>query len=238
MKNNVSPTLNVAPVKKATWRRFLRSKWFYLACILVIAGAFYYYRQAGGSGTETRYILNAASKQTVVNTISGTGQVSASNQIDIIPAVSGDILELSITAGQKVVAGEIIARLDDSEAQSQVRQAKNSLSSAQASLATKLAGPSSQEITVSQKSIDSAKMSYDNSVKNLEYVKQSNADNVAKAELQLNNATLSVANAQRSYDNAVSSSGISSSSDTNNLDKSYSDAKNSCLLHKFLCARL
>lgn len=226
MKNNAVPALNGAPVKKKRWRRLLRSKWFYLACILVAVGAFYYYRQAGSSGAETRYILSAASKQTVVNTISGTGQVSASNQIDIIPAVSGDILDLSISAGQKVKAGEIIARLDDSEAQSQLRQAKNSLSSAQASLATKLAGPSSQEITVSQKSIDSAKMSYDNSIKNLEYVKQTNADNIAKAELQLNNSTLSLANAQRSYDNAVSSSGISSSSDSNNLDKAYSDAKN------------
>lgn len=226
MKNNVVPALNGSPVKKKRWRRLLSSKWFYLACILVVLGAFYYYRQAGSSGAETRYILSATSKQTVVNTISGTGQVSASNQIDIIPAVSGDILELSISAGQKVKAGEIIARLDDSEAQSQLRQAKNSLSSAQASLATKLAGPSSQEIAVSQKSIDSAKMSYDNSVKSLEYVKQANADSIAKAELQLNNATLSVANAQRSYDNAVSSSGISSSSDSNNLDKAYNDAKN------------
>lgn len=218
MVKNSAAALNMAPVKKSRWRRIFRSKWFYLFLLALAAASFYYYQKNGGGGTETRYVLSAAATSTVINTISGTGEVSATNQISIIPGASGDILELNISAGQKVKAGEIIARLDDSDAQSQVRQAKNSLSSAQANLAVKLAGPSDQELAVSQKSVDSAKMSYDVSLKNLEYVKQANEDSLSKAQLSLDNA-------QRSYDNAVASSGISSSSDSNSLDKAYNDAK-------------
>ncbi|MDD3285082.1 MAG: HlyD family efflux transporter periplasmic adaptor subunit [Patescibacteria group bacterium] len=218
MVNNSPSAPGLAKAKKTRWRRILRSKWFYALLLVLAVGSFYYYRQAQGLGSETRYVLSAVATSTVINTISGTGEVSATNQISIIPGASGDILELNISAGQKVQAGEVIARLDDSDAQSQVRQAKNSLSSAQANLAVKLAGPSEQELAVSQKSVDSAKMSYDISLKNLEYVKQSNEDSLSKAQLALDNA-------QRAYDNAVASSGLSSSSDTNSLDKAYSDAK-------------
>jgi multidrug efflux pump subunit AcrA (membrane-fusion protein) len=223
-----SQTINNAGLllKKISWRRLFRSKWFYFFSLLLLVGAFYYYRQAGGSSAETRYILSAVAKGTVTNVISGTGQVSASNQIDIIPAASGDILELNVAAGQKVIAGEVIAKLDDTDAQSQVRQAKNSLASAQASLASKLAGPSAEEIIVSKKSIESSRMSYDNTVNNLVYTKQANADSLEKAKLQVENSNISLANAQRTYDNAISSSGISSDSDSNSLDKAYSDTKN------------
>ena len=228
MKTNSAPATGVASViikKKSRWRRLFHSKWFYFLLILVAAGIFYYYRQANNTKAETRYILSAAATSTVINTISGTGEVSASNQINIIPQVSGDILELNIKTGQKVKAGDIIAKLDDTDARAQVNKAKNSLDSARASLNAKLAGPSSEEIAVAQKSVDSAKLSYDDSERNLKYVKSQIADNLTKAQMTVDNAALNLQNAQRSYDDAVSSSGISATGDNQDLDKAYNDAK-------------
>ncbi|MCF7860121.1 HlyD family efflux transporter periplasmic adaptor subunit, partial [Patescibacteria group bacterium] len=205
--------------------RVLRSKWFYLICLLILVGGFYYFKQVSSTGTETRYVLAAVSTSTVINIISGTGQVSASNQININPAASGDILELNIISGQKVQTGDIIARLDDSDAQAQVRKAKNSLDAARASLNVKLAGPSTEEIAVSQKSVDSAKLSYENAEKNLEYTKISLVDNLSKSQLQVDNAQLSLDKAQRDYDDSLSSSDISASSEDQSFSKAYSDAQ-------------
>ena len=226
MEQSSSVAFSEKIFKKSMWRKLLRFKWFYLFGFLLAMVAFYYFWRVNDTAAETRYILSAAAKGTIISMISGTGQISASNQIDIIPAASGDILELNVIAGQKVKAGEIIARLDDSEAQAQVRQTQNSLASARASLASKLAGLTQEEILVSQKTIEASKMSFDNAVKNLEYVEQANTDSLDKAQLQVENATLNLQSAQRNYDNAVSSSGLSSLSDTNNLSKAYNDAKN------------
>ncbi len=226
--NNDKTTINpVKIVKKKRWQRLSRSKWFYLVCIILLVGAFYFYRQVNSASAETRYIISAASKNTVINTISGTGQVSASNQIDLLPKIAADIIAVNIVSGQKLKTGDVVAQLDSSDLTSQVRQAKNSLDSARASLNTKLAGPSTQEISVSQKSVDSAKLSYESAKNNLSYVHSVNDDNLEKAQMQVDNANLSVTNAQRTYDNAVSTSGFSTTSDNQELDKAYADAKSS-----------
>lgn len=226
MNKQSSPVIGGVATKKTFWRRYLRSKWFYFVCAFLCVGAFYYYSQARSSNAETRYILAETINNTVINTISGAGQVSASSQIEIQSEIIADILEVKVVSGQKVSAGEVIAQLDDADVRAKVRQAKNSLDSARANLNAKLAGLSAEEITVNQKSLDSSKLSYENAQKNLTYVQSANADNLAKAQLQVDNAVLSVSKADRTYTDAVASSGWSVTSDNQDLDKAYSDAKN------------
>jgi HlyD family secretion protein len=81
-------------------------------------------------------------KGNIIVSVSGSGQISASNQIDIKPKVSGDVIYLGVKSGQVISAGTLIAELDSSNAQKTVRDAEVSLESAKITL-EKLKGPDS-----------------------------------------------------------------------------------------------
>jgi len=130
-----------------------------------------------------------------------------------------------IKAGQEVKAGDIIAKLDSSDLKNKVTQAKNTLTSARASLNLKLAGATQQDIKLAENSVASAKLNYDQALANVDNVKTSNEQAVAKAQTQLDNSQISLDSAQRGYDNAVANNGISGENDDNDLTKAYSDAR-------------
>lgn len=105
------------------------------ALLFVLLGAGYWvYTSHSSSSTSTKYVLGEVARGTIVASVSASGQVSASNQLDIKPKVSGEILSVNVAAGQHVNAGQIIAVIDPSDAQKAVRDAQVNLESAQLSL--------------------------------------------------------------------------------------------------------
>ncbi len=104
------------------------------ATLVVIGGGYYAYSTFTSTAGETRYVLAVADQGAIVATISATGQVSASNQIDLKPKAGGDVVYLNAAAGQFVRAGTLIASLDASNAQKSVRDAQLNLESAQLAL--------------------------------------------------------------------------------------------------------
>lgn len=104
-----------------------------MAVVLIIIGYYGFFRT---SAVATQYALATVQKGTVVSSISGTGQVSASNQVDIKPKVTGTVTYVApLTPGQKVGAGTLIALIDSKDAQKAVRNAQLNLQVAQLSLA-------------------------------------------------------------------------------------------------------
>jgi len=100
--------------------------------LCLLGGGFWGYKSLTNTTGETRYILAAATKGTIISSVSGTGQVSASNQINLSPGsgASGKIVYLNAVSGQKVLAGTLLMQLDTTEAQKAVRDAESSLESA------------------------------------------------------------------------------------------------------------
>ncbi len=88
-----------------------------------------------GASTAPKYVFAAASKGSLVVSVTASGQVSASNQIDIKPKASGDVVWLPITAGQIVHAGQALVSLDARDAQKSLRDAELGVESAKLSLA-------------------------------------------------------------------------------------------------------
>lgn len=105
-----------------------------LIAVVVVLGSYWAYAKFSGAATETRYILGSVERGTLVTSISGTGQVSASTQLELKPKASGDIVYLGVTSGQEVKSGTLIAQIDAREAQKSVRDAEVNLESAKLSL--------------------------------------------------------------------------------------------------------
>lgn len=105
-----------------------------IIALVVLGGGYYGYQKIYGNTSATRYVTAAAEKGTLIVSITGSGQTSASNQVDIKSKVSGDIVYVGVKNGQEVKAGTLIAQLDAREAQRSVRDAELSLESAILSL--------------------------------------------------------------------------------------------------------
>ena len=102
--------------------------------IIVLIFGYWLYGKLTSTTGETRYVTAKVEKGTILATITGTGQVSASNQIDLKPKASGDIVYLPIQSGQKISSGALIARLDTKDAEKTIRDAQANLDSAKLSL--------------------------------------------------------------------------------------------------------
>ena len=78
--------------------------------------------------------------------ITASGNIVPVQSVNISPKTSGTLRELLVEQGDKVQAGQIIARMDNSQLQAQLLQAKASLEQAQAQLDKSRAGSRPEEI--------------------------------------------------------------------------------------------
>ena len=102
--------------------------------VIILIVGYSVYKKMTNTNTETRYVMAAVAKGTIISTVSGSGQVSASNQININPTVSGTITEIKVNPGDSVKQGQTLFTIDSTTAQKAVRDAQINLQSAQLSL--------------------------------------------------------------------------------------------------------
>ena len=101
--------------------------------IVIFAGHSIYAKLTGTAG-ETRYVLSPVTKNTIIASVAGSGQVSVLNQIAINPTVSGTLTAVYVKPGDKVGSGQTLFVIDDANAQKAVRDAQISLQNANLSL--------------------------------------------------------------------------------------------------------
>ena len=105
----------------------------FILIILIFAG-YWWYTKATSTTGETRYITTTASLGTIISSVTGSGQVSASNQVNIQPEVSGTIKAINVNPGDYVSSGKILFTLDDTDALKTIRDAQMNLDNANLSL--------------------------------------------------------------------------------------------------------
>ena len=156
-----------------------------LVVLALAGGGYYYYRFTNKPPAVTKYVLTPAAKADIITTVSGTGQVSAVNQLDIKPKVSGDITAVKVAVGQQVKAGDVIARLDATDAQKAVRDAQVNLDSAKLSLAKLQEPADSLSILQAQNAIVQAQNSKQTAEDNLTKDYDDGFNSVANAFIDL-----------------------------------------------------
>ncbi len=83
-----------------------------IGIIIVIIIGYFIIKSIFGSSTTTQYIYETVKKGSIIQTVTGSGQVSAENQIDITSEVSGKVLSINSKVGQIVKTGDLIATID------------------------------------------------------------------------------------------------------------------------------
>jgi HlyD family secretion protein len=93
--------------------------------------------------------MTTAKKDTIISTVTGSGQVSASSQIDLKSKAAGDVIYVGAKAGQSVSAGTLLFEIDP-------KTAKLDLDNAKITLA-KLVEPADQlSVTQAQNAVNDA----------------------------------------------------------------------------------
>jgi HlyD family secretion protein len=141
-----------------------RSKIFRIVLValaLVAAGAgFYYYNnvylQAQEPEAET-IATGTVTRGDLVITASGSGTLVPSTALAVGFRSGGRVAEVLVEVGDMVEAGQLVARLDDADAQDQVAQAEIALRQAELDLTELLEGADPADLAAAQASLSSAK---------------------------------------------------------------------------------
>jgi len=152
--------------------------------ILALAGYFGYTKFLKKNGA-TRYVLAQVQKGTILVSVSGSGQISTEDQIDIKPKVSGEVAEIFVEEGKEVRAGKLIIRLDDSDYQKAVRDAETALETAKLELDKLIEPPDELALLQAENSLAQAKESKQKAEDNLEKAYEDGFNTVANAFLDL-----------------------------------------------------
>lgn len=102
--------------------------------LIIVIGGYFGIKIIIGDSTVSKYVLATVEKGSLITTISGSGQVSVSQQIDVKPKVSGDVVWVGVTAGQEVYKGQALFSIDSTDAQKAVTNAEISLNEAKMQL--------------------------------------------------------------------------------------------------------
>lgn len=109
----------------------------FIAVLVVAAlavGGYFGYQAISGDKEAVLYALAAVERGTIIVSVSGSGQVSASDQADIKSEIKSEVLAVYVEKGEEIKTGKLIAVLDDDDYQKAVSNAEISLETAQADL--------------------------------------------------------------------------------------------------------
>lgn len=90
--------------------------WSIIIIIIVLIGGYLLYRKSSPASAATQYVLSPVQIGTITQTITGSGQVSAENQLDITSEVSAKVQAINVSIGQHVKKGDLLATLESSDA--------------------------------------------------------------------------------------------------------------------------
>ena len=126
--------------------------------IVVIGGGYYAYGKIKGSATVApQYVTAKATKGALVVSVTGSGQMTDSNQTNITAQGSGNVVNINVINNQKVAKGQLLFGLDTTNDDRSVRNAQLSLQSAQFQLQSLESPPTTSTLLQSQNGVAQAK---------------------------------------------------------------------------------
>lgn len=137
LTDDINATLkNTGPRKKGKKRIFI----ILLILIVAAAGAYFLLGPKGrpddGMGVDPgiTFKTSPAAITDIHVTVSATGTLEPTNEVEVGSELSGTIQEVFVDYNDRVTVGQLLARLDITDLQAQVRKSRASLASARASV--------------------------------------------------------------------------------------------------------
>lgn len=150
-------------------------------------------------------------RKTLVDTVSASGSIEPEAEVEMKFETGGKVAEVLVKQGQTITAGAILARLDTTDLEMQVRSAEIDLAQAQANLDQLLEPELAEKVAAAQASVESARL-------NLADLEDGvDPDEVTKAEAALKQTEITLKEAQWAYDQVSYRGEVGAMSQANEL---------------------
>jgi HlyD family secretion protein len=133
----VKHDLSALRINREPERRKGPRGWLLLGAVAVVAaGAAAYFATGKGLQAKRVEVVTAAvvTEGQATTVLTATGYVEAERKADLSPKITSRITELNVTEGTRVKKGDVIARLDSTDLDAQLAEAKANWVNAQAEL--------------------------------------------------------------------------------------------------------
>jgi HlyD family secretion protein len=192
-QDDIEAALGISPAARRR-RKFGRWGWLALLGLAVLAVAYWYYA-ATQSAPKITYVTQPATKADVIVTVTATGTVQPTTQVDVGSEQSGTVRVVNVVDNSVVKKGDVLASLDTVRLEAQKAKATAQLASAEARLLTTKATDQESEAELNrQKTLRNGGLSTKQELeKALAAVLRSNAGTAgAEADVKSAKADLSV----------------------------------------------
>jgi HlyD family secretion protein len=124
----------VSSQHSVTYFGLTRTRWLIvLGVTFILAASYYLY--ARNTATSTRYLTEEVTLGDITVTVSATGNLQPTNQVDIGSELSGTVNSVLVDENDRVKKGQLLAQLDLSKLNDQVTRSRAALTSAEAQVA-------------------------------------------------------------------------------------------------------
>ena len=156
-------------------------------------------RPAAAPEQEARSAI--VERGTMLVAISASGSIEPQARVGLAFELPGRVAEVPVEVGDKVEAGDVLARLDTRQLTLQVQQAQAALTLAEAQLAQLQAGPRSDEVEAAEANLRAAQAQVSAAAANRDQLETgASAAQIAFAEARVASAKLQQEVAQDTYD--------------------------------------
>ncbi len=137
-----------------------RSKWLWSLLLIPILGLGYVaYNQfvvVPQQRAKNKVQTAVVERSNLTIAVAANGTVQPERSVNVSPKTSGILKQLLVKEGDTVQQGQVLAYMDNSNLQGQLRQSQGNLAAAEATLQKSLAGNRSQDIDQAQYKVDQA----------------------------------------------------------------------------------
>lgn len=174
---------------------WLRNRWVIGAGVVIIAGVVFALTRGSATTADgaTDSDTVSVTRGDLVSIVTGSGNIAAEKSIDLAFQTSGIVSEVLVNESDSVIAGQLLAKLDTRDLETQVASAKASLDSAEARLTQITQGNSlPSEIASAQAAVVSAQAQLNSARANLTALRNPSAEQISAAELRVTQAEVAL----------------------------------------------
>ena len=131
----------------------------------------------------------------LVQTVEVTGDIKPTGRIDLSFKAGGTLKAINTKVGDSVKQNQVLAELTDSDLQFAYQRSEAVLAAAQANLAARQAGETTQSIAMAQATVEQAQASYNKSLSDLDATKIQVQNDLQSAQVALDTAQNNLNNA-------------------------------------------
>lgn len=169
---------------------------------MVLVAGFYYLKTRD---TESIYTTALIERGSIVQTVSETGTVKSSSEINLSFLNQGKLAKANFKIGDIVKAGDVLAELDYNNLLIQKQEAQANYDVAKQSLNKLLAGATNSEIAIKQALVDQARIAFDSATNEYAKTVDSVNESISQAEKTLHDLESHTSADITSFEQAVTS---------------------------------